>query len=774
METQSQVKRVLSKPENLEHIRHILTGAGQALVRTALADEICQRFGFFDALGQMQRSTCLKALRDLEKQGHFVLPPGATRKRKKLQPKRLAEAVAVPRNVPGRAGAVEDLKLVIVQTQQQMRTWNEMMLREHPRGAGPLVGRQLRYLIGSHYGWLGALGFGASALQLRDRDRWIGWDVEIRRDQLHRVVGLSRFLIRPDLHCRNLASRVLGLCIKQLSEDFDARYGFCPWLVETFVDREHYAGTCFRAANWERVGLTQGRGRQDRDRAKAESVKEIYVYPLDPSFRVMMGLAPDSGASTLEVASGVDIESWAQAEFGGAPLGDKRLAQRLADSATALAEQPGRAFSGVAKGDLPAVKGYYRLIDKPDDSAVTMDNILLPHRERTMRRMKARKTVLCIQDGTDLNYSGLAQCEGLGVIGTNQTGTSSGGLHLHSTLVSTTEGLPLGVLKCQCIAPQPKAEKAEDCSAAIPIEEKKTFSWIVGLRDCMEAAREMPHTRLVGVMDREADFFELFDEQRSNPCIELLVRAKHNRTTADDTKLFDDVSQTPIRSQLRIRVPRQSARPKKSKQKARSKRAKRTAEVSLRYQRVELRPPAHLQDREPLALWIIAVTEDNAAPGVDPLRWFLLTTVDIASAEDAEKCLRWYCLRWRIEDWHRVLKSGCRIEDLAHKTADRLRRAIAINLVIAWRIMLMTLLGREQPELPADVLFSDLEIEVLGAFAKKKGLKPPTQVGDAVRLVAQIGGYLARANDPPPGHQLMWQGHSQLQLMCEGYLLRGG
>ena len=132
-------------------------------------------------------------------------------------------------------------------------------------------------------------------------------------------------------------------------------------------------------------------------------------------------------------------------------------------------------------------------------------------------------------------------------------------------------------------------------------------------------------------------------------------------------------------------------------------------------------------------------------------------------------------MRWRIEDWHRVLKSGCRIETLQHKTAERLRRAIAINLVIAWRIMLMTLLGREQPELSAEVLFSDLEIEVLAAYQKKDRTRPTEpliQLGNAVRLVAQIGGYLGRANDPPPGHQLMWQGYFQLQLMCEGYSLR--
>ena len=118
------------------------------------------------------------------------------------------------------------------------------------------------------------------------------------------------------------------------------------------------------------------------------------------------------------------------------------------------------------------------------------------------------------------------------------------------------------------------------------------------------------------------------------------------------------------------------------------------------------------------------MNEDNPPAGVEPLEWFLLTTIDIKSIDDAIHCVEWYCLRWRIEDWHRVLKSGCRVEDMAHKAAERIRRAIAINLVIAWRIMLMTLLGREIPELPPEVVFSDLEIELLKAYAKKKAILP--------------------------------------------------
>ncbi len=133
--------------------------------------------------------------------------------------------------------------------------------------------------------------------------------------------------------------------------------------------------------------------------------------------------------------------------------------------------------------------------------------------------------------------------------------------------------------------------------------------------------------------------------------------------------------------------------------------------------------------------------------------------------------MRWYALRWRIEDWHRVLKSGCRIEELGHDTAERLRRAIAIRLVIAWRIMLMTLLGRETPELPAEILFSDIEVRTLEAYARKRGWSPPANLGEAVRLLAIIGGYLARKSDPPPGHQLLWRGYLQFHFMCLGFEL---
>lgn len=718
MNTQNQIKRTLSQPEAIKYIAGLLK-TNSFVHRTKLAEFICSEFRFLDARGRKQLDGCLKALRTLERGGHFKLP-AAQAKTGPKKPKRLEKAVADPVGVPAKAGEIRGLELTLVTSEASMRLWNEMMIREHPRGHGPLVGRQIRYLVTSEHGFLGALGFAAPALQLEDRDRWIGWNVEQRRTYLHTVVNMSRFLIRPTVNCKNLASRLLATAASRLPEDFEQRFNYRPWLIESFVDRAHFLGTCYQAANWIRVGSTKGRGRQDRFRKSTETTKDIYVYPVEKDFRSKLGLAADAGRSILEPADGLESETWAEKEFGGAPLGDARLSKRLVKAADAKADEPWRAFCGVAQGDWAAVKGYYRLIDAPDESAVTMANILQPHRERTKRRMQGQKTVLCIQDGSDLDYNGLAECEGLGEIGTNQTGATSRGLHLHSTLAVATTGLPLGVLHAQCIAPELRSPKEDRYRYTIPIEEKKTFIWIEHHRDMVATASEMPHTRLIDVCDREADFFELFEEQHRNPIVDLLIRANYNRKVNEEPfKLFEAARATPVQSRVRVPIARQSARPKRSKQDAHRKRPSRLADMAVRYMRVQLSPPSYFAGKSPIDVWVIHALEDRPPANAEAIEWFLLTTVDIASPQVAEQCLRWYCLRWRIEDWHRVLKSGCGIENLTHTSAERLRRAIAINLVIAWRIMVMTLVGREMPNLPAEVMFSDIELRTLHAYAKK-------------------------------------------------------
>jgi len=721
MNPQNQIKRTLSKSSNIEYVRSLLE-RNDILNRSQLAEAVCEQLGFHDVRGEKQLSGCLKALRTLETAGHFVLPKSRqTTASGPGSPQRLPEPVPLSVDVPARVDDVSGLGLILVTNPDHMRIWNELMIGEHPQGAGPLVGRQLRYLIASEHGWLGGFGFGSAALQLADRDKWIGWNAEQRQAHLHAVVAMSRFLIRPSVQCGNLASKVLGMSMAALPADFEQQYGYRPYLVESFVDTQHYSGTCYRAANWIQVGATKGRGRQDRFNQATLSIKAIYVYPLEKEFRKRIGLSPDAGLGALTPVQGLENEHWAENEFGGARLGDARLNKRLVSMVEEKAQVPSRTFSGVAKGDWPKVKAYYRMIDQPEDSAVSMPNILAPHRERTVRRMMGQKTVLCIQDGSDLNYTNLSKCSGLGELGSNQTGAKSRGLYLHSTLAVAPNGLPLGVVHAQCIAPESKSADEKRSAHATPIEEKKTFVWLEHHRDLVTLSAKLPQTRLVHVCDREADFFELFDEQRRNRCVELLVRAKHNRNTSEEPlKLFETARQTPVASRVQINIPRQSARPKKSKQKARSARPGRLADMAVRFLRIQLRPAHYLGDKEPIDLWLVHAVEENPPADTKAVEWFLLTTMEITSAADAEQYLRWYVLRWRIEDWHRVLKSGCRIEDLAHKTAERLRRAIAINLVIAWRIMLMTLLGREIPELPAEVLFSDIELRTLQAYDKKK------------------------------------------------------
>lgn len=655
-----------------------------------------------------------------------------------------------------------------------MRLWNTMLQAEHPRGAGPLVGRQLRYLIHSEHGWLGAFGFASAALHLEARDRWIGWNFSTRQEYLQYVVGMSRFLIRPSVRCKNLASRVLSLVTARLSEDFRARYGYEPWLIETFVD-ERMRGSCYQAANWTHIGHSKGRGRQDRERRRTTTVKDIYVWELARDFRKQM-VVPPRPPRPLPWDGGLEAEKWAEQEFGGAPLGDQRRVKRLIRSAETMAENPMASFPGAAKGEKGMIKAHYRFIDKPDDSAVTMQNILQPHREQTCRRMLAHKTVLCIQDGTSIDYNGIANGIGFGQIGTNQTGAKSHGLHLHSTLAVTDEGLPLGILKAQCDAPKAKAGQETRKSSGIPIEKKKTYAWILGMRDCEEAAAQMPDTHIVQVMDREADIFELFEAwQEGEKRTDLLVRAKVNRKTTEELPLFDRLRAAEARGpQIELIISRQSARPKRSKQKARPARVGRIAVMTLHYENIELRPPKHRKGNKPILLSAVHLVEERPPSGVKAVEWFLLTTMEVSTVEQAQKVLDYYCQRWRIEDWHRVLKSGCGIEELRNETAERVKRALAIYLVIAWRIMLMTLLGRKVPDLPAEVLFTSIEIEVLNAYAAtRRDAKPVTRLGEAVLLIGRIGGHQARKSDHPPGHQVLWLGYSGLRYMCIGYELRG-
>lgn len=715
------IKQRLAQADNIALV-HRLLGARPAPTRTQLAQQLCVRLALRDPKGDWQIGTTAKALRELEAVGLWTLPaPLRPRTRKGSNaPARLPQRVAPARGVPAVLEQIAALELIEVVTAEHLLIWNELMIREHPLHDARLVGRQLRYLIRSEHGWLGGIGFGSAALYLESRDTWLGWSHAQRTSHLSRVINMTRYLLRPGRRCPNLASRVLGLCARRIAADFERRYGLRPWLMESFVDSSAYAGTCYQAANWIKVGQTKGRGRNGaRDAGKTR--KDVYLYPLVADVRAQLGVEPFPWTA-LAPHDGLEGESWAEQEFGTCELGDHRLTRRLVKIVTAEAAQPGASHTAAAGGDAHQAKACYRLLrnDRPE---LTVPNLLQTHRTQTLRRCKAYPTVLIIQDTCELNYSSHPRCQGLGETKANQTTATTRSLNLHSSLaIAADDGLPLGVLRLHGYAPTP----AQGKDPQRPIEQKESFRWIKAYQDANHTATLLPGTRVINVTDREGDFFELFDWRRRQPGgaeAHLLVRAQHDRKLeGTDAKLFAELAGVPRAATVKIAVPRQREHLGKPSAPGRPALPAREAEVELRYKEVALAAPdtLALRGRPSLRVWAIHLQEKNPPPGATAVHWVLLTTLPVASRKQALECLRWYCRRWRIEEWHRVLKSGCKILEHQHHDAATLLRAIALDAVIAWRIMLLGLLGRAVPGLPAALVFDACECEVLALLARSK------------------------------------------------------
>jgi len=684
--------------------------------RYALARFLCRALNITDHLGKPRIAGVQVALRTLESRGFWKLPESQRGTRAQQQFRRLDTVVSAPEGVPAQVENIKGLRLIEVNTGEDhlFRTWNELILTQHPLKDCRLVGRQLRYLVDSDHGWLGAIGFGSCALRLSARDEWVGWDSSTRKQFQERLINMTRFLIRPQVHCQNLASRVLSLCIERVGSDFAARYGFEPWLLESFVDTEQHWGTSYQAANWLLLGTTAGQGRNVHANRTPKTPKAVYVYELTRDWRSRMGLpARSERIKPVNLEEAFHNGNWVEAEFGNLDFGHKDLEQRLVRIATAKAQHPSASYPECFAGNRHELKAYYRFINSQREK-VNPESILHRHRERTMGRMKSCPRVLVIQDTTDLDFSERLHCNGLGDIGKNQTGAVSQGLKMHSSLAVSEKGLPLGVLKAPIYASHyDDSEKSQDR----PIEEKESYRWLTTIDDLNSVIEYLPETELVAVGDRESDMFELFDyRRRKAPGVHLLVRAKHNRCLEEHSrKLFDHLDALPAVAHARIEVPRQREKKSKPSKPGRIALPARTAHVDVKWDKVTLSAPATTQTRnlQPVEIYTLSVVERHPPEGAKALRWVLLTTIPTCSRKEALRCLRWYTIRWRIEEWHRVLKTGCRIESHQHRTADGLARAICIDAVIAWRVMLLALLGREVPEMPCELMFSSWECRVL-------------------------------------------------------------
>jgi hypothetical protein len=736
-------------PETIAHIQ-ALSDANPGWSRRQLSVHVCAFLEWRSPNGKLKEMSCRVALLELARRGALHLPPAGP-----APPKRTRRPPVTPFQ-PAPAlqcslSALGEITLVLVKgsNSKASRQWNALMNQHHYLGSGPLCGAQLRYLIHSYrYGYIGGFAFSAPAWRLKPRDQWIGWHDEARRQNLNRVINNSRFLIVPYVQVKNLASHVLSLAAKRLAADWRERYGMEPVLVETFVQHGRFTGASYRAANWIHLGLTQGRGRQDRANQYAAPVKDIYVYPLRKEAQAILA----DGSAQAEIAprrrAPVD---WAEEEFGAAALGDVRRVKRLLTMGRDFYANP-QANIPQACGTPAKTKAAYRFFDDPYH---TMDKLLAPHYEATVNRIAKESVVLAIQDTTYVNYTTHPDTEGLGPIGNRNDGGAIG-LVLHDTMTFTVEGTPLGLLNVQCWAREFAAAGSEKRRPkALPIEAKESNKWLVSYRAVAQAQKHCPQTMLVSVGDREADLYELFREALSDPQNpKLLIRANRDRLLDDGQgHLWDYVKAQPLRGLQQVRVPRQGKRPA------------RMAELEIRFAPVPLKPPALKLELGALTLWAIAAVEVNCAPAVEePIEWLLLTTLVAETFEHATEKLNWYGKRWGIEVYHRTLKSGCKIEERQLGRVERLEPCLAIDLVVAWRIFHLTKLGREVPNVPCTVFFEEAEWKALVAYKTQNPMAPetPPSLREAMRMAASLGGFLGRKSDGEPGTKSLWLGLQRL------------
>jgi hypothetical protein len=468
-------------------------------------------------------------------------------------------------------------------------------------------------------------------------------------------------------------------------------------------------------------------------------------------------------ADVVEVADVVG-SGWAERELEGVNLGDQRLNRRLVEIAKRFFEKP-LASIPQATGDWAEAKGAYRFMD---NEKVEPDAILEPHRLRTIERAAEHELVLAVGDTTMLDYTRHPATTGLGPL----SDLEHQGLLLHPTLVVTPERVPLGLIH-HFVWTRDEETFALDpyTKGRLPIEKKESLKWLVSLSAAEKMQRELAaagaKTRVVAVFDREGDVYDVFAVAAStNSGCELLVRAKNDRRVDHALgHLWRTMEAQPRTGTATLSLPRTP------------KRKAREADLTVRFVTLALLPPEHRAKPEglrPVEVQLVFAHEESPPKGEEPVSWMLITTLPVSSFEDACRILSYYTCRWVVELLIRVTKSGCKAEERQLETADRLKRCLALDLIVAWRVLYLTTIGRETPNLPCTVIFEDHEWRSLYLFVLKKAAKvpksPPT-LRDVTRLIGKLGGHLGRKSDKEPGQTVMWRGLSRLSDISGFFLI---
>ena len=458
------------------------------------------------------------------------------------------------------------------------------------------------------------------------------------------------------------------------------------------------------------------------------------------------------------------VAPWVIGEMKTVDLNDKRLNNRLLEVLSQLGGRPTASIPAACGGHAETTAAY-RLFD---NQKATLASILQPHTEATRQRLAQQAVVVLGQDTTEVDLTRPEQQ----VVGAGPLdGGARRGALLHPLHAFTPDGTPLGTLHARAWVRDEEvgcASLSRAQRAAIPIEEKESYRWVETLRRAGEEALRCPSTQLVCTADSEADIYELLTEATAEPHrVDWIVRACQNRALrwengqeTGEKYVGEHVLGQPVLFTHTIQVRGRKAKVACETRGRRQPRQSREAELEVRAARVTLRPPRRADRKLPeVTVNVVLVREVDPPEDDVAVEWLLLTSLPVDELEQVRLVIQYYCVRWMIEVFFRVLKSGCRVEERRFEHIDRLLACLAVYLIVAWRTLYVCRLGRSCPEVSCEAVFEPAEWKsVWRVIYRTDPPRMPPPLGEMVRLVAQLGGYLNRKRSDPPGPQTVWIG----------------
>ena len=465
---------------------------------------------------------------------------------------------------------------------------------------------------------------------------------------------------------------------------------------------------------------------------------------------------------TQEAGEKISGLPWPELEIQTRAFKDERLGKRCKTVLTQLSEATAESMPWACQ-DWANTKAAYRFFD---NERVSEQEILAGHFQATKERFAGTKdAVLVLHDTTELSY----RRENIGLLHKPKYGGDDHwrndnplcGILMHSSMVLTQGGLPLGLAAVKFWTRKrfkgTNALKRSVNPTRVPIEQKESMRWLENIRQSTRLLSEA--TRCVHIGDRESDIYELFcaaNEERTH----FLVRTCANRLAkTGTTTVAEEMETVKVKGLHRIEVRDKTGHISE-------------ALLELKYKRLKVLPPIGKRGKYPaLNLTVVHAQERNAPRDREPIDWKLLTDLPVTTQDEAVEKLNWYALRWKIEVFHKILKSGCKVEDSGLRTAERLVRLIATCSILAWRTFWMTMINRIQPSAAPQTVLTEVEISVLDRLDGGPRTPQP-MLSDYLTRIAKLGGYLDRKNDPYPGNIIMWRGLARLTDITLGFSLR--